>query len=117
MARLAAGSAMPSLAALMTAASAVLMRGLAANFAGKGARQVGHVFLPWATPAIEAAQAEVVLAWCLQQTLVIRNCCYLAKQITKAMPVKTEMVNGLDGPDVELSFKADGAYHQQPQCL
>ncbi len=61
MARLAAGSAMPSLAALMTAASAVLMRGLAANFAGKGARQVGHVFLPWATQRLK--QPRQKLCW------------------------------------------------------
>ncbi len=46
MARFAAGAAMPSFADRMTEARAVLMRGLAANFAGKGARQVGQVRLP-----------------------------------------------------------------------
>ena len=43
---LALGRRSPSLAILMALARAVLMRGFAANLAGKAKRQVGQVFLP-----------------------------------------------------------------------
>ena len=41
--------------------SAVLMRGLAAHLAGKGCRQVGHVFLPCAAQRLK--QPRQKLCW------------------------------------------------------
>ena len=51
----------PSLAMRMADVSAVLMRGLAAHFAGKGCRQVGHVFLPCAAHLLK--QPRQKLCW------------------------------------------------------
>ena len=61
MATLAAGARCPSLAMRMADASSVLMRGLAANLAGKAWRQVGHVFLPCATQWLK--QPRQKLCW------------------------------------------------------
>ena len=51
----------PSLAMRMALARAVLMRGLAANFAGKGKRQVGQVFFPWFTHLLKHPRQK--LCW------------------------------------------------------
>lgn len=51
----------PSLAIRMAEASRVLMRGLAANFAGKAWRQVGQVFLPCATHLLKHPKQK--LCW------------------------------------------------------
>ena len=62
------GFCTPCLAILMAVVSAVLMRGLAANFGGNECRQVGQVFLPWATHFFKHARQK--LCWhgaCKQQ--------------------------------------------------
>lgn len=57
----AVGLRTPCLAILMATVSAVLMRGLVANLAGKLWRQVGQLFLPWATQRLK--QARQKLCW------------------------------------------------------
>ena len=60
MTNLAAGRS-PSLAIRMAEARRVLMRGLAANLAGKAWRQVGQVFLPCPTHRLK--QERQKLCW------------------------------------------------------
>ena len=56
---LAAAGLSPSLAMRMAPASAVLMRGLAENLAGRAARQVGQDFLPWATHLLKQPRQKL----------------------------------------------------------
>lgn len=56
-----AGSCTPCFAIRMAVVSAVLMRGLTANFAGNEFRQVGQVFLPCATHFLKHAKQK--LCW------------------------------------------------------
>ncbi len=60
------GRCTPSLAMRMAPARAVLMRGLAANLAGKGWRHVGQVFLPLLAHLVKQPRQKLCWqgAWC-----------------------------------------------------